>query len=411
MIPRARLRQRREKKGGKWRLGNYYAEFEDVQRRPKKKRISLGTKDSATASRRFHDMEKRFDAGTFDPWNDKPPEEGVTFNEAVSRFLSSREDEGLAPSSIATYKSVLEAFAAFLPPGYPLYGLRLSDLVSFLDDKQRSDATKRSYQQRVRIFGQWCVEQAILKVNPIPAPSTKGKKGREKRLPRYLTDDEADRLIRAIEADAVLKPEIEGGNAWLLNAVRFGLGTGLRRGELINLRWGDVDLVNGTVHVRNRDGWTTKSGRERVVPLVGKALDTAKTLHAQRGEEDDEARVLTGVGGDPLNKDYLSKRFAFYRDLARLPKQVSFHSLRHTYASRLVQRGASVYKVQALLGHADVKTTQQYAHVTAASLRLDVERAMNPKAQGELERLRAEVERLAAENERLASRLAAYEAA
>ena len=108
---------------------------------------------------------------------------------------------------------------------------------------------------------------------------------------------------------------------------------------------------------------------------------------------------------------FLVERFAVYRDLARLPKQISFHSLRHTYASRLVQRGASVYKVQALLGHADVKTTQQYAHVTAASLRLDVERAMDPEAQGELERLRAEVARLSAENERLASRLAAYEAA
>ena len=411
MIPRARLRQRREKKGGKWRLGNYYAEFEDAHRRPKKKRISLGTKDSATASRRFHDLEKRFDAGTFDPWNDKPPEEGVTFDEAVSRFLSTREDEGLASSSIATYKSVLEALGAFLPPGYPLYGLRLSDLVAFLDDKKRSDATRRSYQQRVRIFGAWCVDESLLKVNPIPAPSTKGKKGREKRLPRFMSDDEVERLVRAVEADAVLKPEIDGGNRWLLDAVHLALGTGLRRGELINLRWGDVDLVHGSVHVRNREGWTTKSGRERVVPLVGDALAIARRLHGERTEEDDEARVLTGVGGDPVNEDYLSKRFAFYRDLARLPKQISFHSLRHTYASRLVQRGASVYKVQALLGHADVKTTQQYAHVTASSLRSDVERAMDPETQGELERLRAEVARLSAENERLASRLAAYEAA
>jgi hypothetical protein len=81
------------------------------------------------------------------------------------------------------------------------------------------------------------------------------------------------------------------------------------------------------------------------------------------------------------------------RCLSKLPAAIHFHSLRHKYASRLVQRGASVYKVQALLGHASVGTTQQYAHLTGSELRAEVETALRT-GPTEVELLREEVARL-----------------
>ena len=391
-------------------LQSYVAEFYDPHRLPRRKRVSLKTKDQSTAARRFTDLERRFDRGEWDPWTDRAPDENLTFDEALDRFLSDREEKGLTKGSVATYKTVLGSLSKSLAPGLPLYGLTLKNVEAWLATGSRKDTTKRSYRERARIFCDWCVGEHLLKVNPIPRLSVRGKAAKTKSLPRFLSEDEEARLIRTVEAEALLQPGIEGGNRWLLDLVRFALGTGLRRGELLNLRWCDLDLIAGTVHVRNREGFTTKSGQERVVPLVADALAVARERSEARTSEDLTAHVFTGVGGDPVNARYLSKRFRHYRELAGLPEQIHFHSLRHTYASRLVQNGASVYKVQALLGHADVGTTQQYAHLTGQSLRGDVERAFGETSTEEA-RLRTEVARLREEVRGLRERLAVYEPA
>ena len=374
-------------------LQSYVAEFYDPHRRPLRKRVSLKTKDQATAARRFTDLERRFDRGEWDPWTDRAPDENLTFDEAAERFLADRRERGLAAKSVSLYGGVLSSLGKHLPPGYPLFGLTEKDVEAWLATGKRSDATKLSYRDRVRIFCGWCVGERLLKVNPLPKRKPVGKAARTKSLPRFLSEGEEARLVRTVEAEALLQPGIGGGNRWLLDLVRFALGTGLRRGELLNLRWGDLDLLAGSVHVRNRDGFTTKSGQERVVPLAGAALAVVRELAGARVGEDPSAHVFTGVGGGPVNPDYLSKRFSHYRRLAGLPGQLHFHSLRHTYASRLVQSGASVYKVQALLGHSNVKTTQQYAHLTGQSLRSDVDRAFGETSTEET-RLRAEVARL-----------------
>ena len=408
-VTRAHFYLRKSKTAaGKTRVLGYVAEFYDPHRRPRRKRLSLRTKDQATAARRFSDLERRLDLGEWDPWTDPAPDENLTFDEALDRFLADRAAKGLTAGSVATYRTVLGSLGKHLAPGYPLYGLTVRDVQTWLASGQRADTTKRSYQERTRIFCDWCVSERLLKVNPIPSPKAHGKAAKTKSLPRFLSENEEARLLGAVRGDAVLNPGIGSGNRWLLDLVRFALGTGLRRGELLNLRWADLDLLAGTVHVRNREGFTTKSGQERVVPLVADALAVAQALHEARTNEDPGAHVFVGVGGKPVNARYLSKRFRHYRELARLPEQIHFHSLRHTYASRLVQNGASVYKVQALLGHADVGTTQQYAHLTGQSLRGDVERAFGETSTEEA-RLRAEVARLREEVRGLRERIATYE--
>ena len=171
---------------------------------------------------------------------------------------------------------------------------------------------------------------------------------------------------------------MEHGNRWLVDAVRFAVGSGLRRGELCALRWGAVDIPGRMIHVRNADGFTTKSGRERAVPLVGEAYVVAVRLDAERDERglpfDRRAFVLSGADGGPLNGSYASKRFRKYRRLAKLPEEVNFHSLRHTFASWWVQRGGDLYRLKEVLGHADIQTTMKYAHLRRESLLEEAER-------------------------------------
>jgi integrase len=118
--------------------------------------------------------------------------------------------------------------------------------------------------------------------------------------------------------------------------IRVAVCTGLRRAELRNLRWSDLDLENGFIHVRNRmDGsFKSKSGSERTVPLRGDGLDRLRQMSEAR-TDDLDGPVFTDRNGNRLKLDRISKRFKFYVRKAKLPDRdrLPFHSLRHTTGS------------------------------------------------------------------------------
>jgi len=356
-------------------LKGYYFEAYNKRRRPKRKRVSLGTKNKSAARQRFVELEKQYMAGLFDPWSDDFTDEGMTLAQARQRFITSRE-EHCAESTVETYEVVTGLFVEDLPPGFPLYGVERQHVLDFLAAGDWADATHNSYQDRLRIFLGWCSEQGFIDANPVPEKK-RSKKSRAKKLPEFLTTEQFGRLVRAIEADEEMKGQLDNG--WLLDAIRFTVNTGLRRGELCHLRWNAVDLYTGMVRVENAEGFSTKSGRERSVPLVGAARAIAKRLHGEWDGVDGTDFVFGGANGGQLNGDYLTKRFRFYRRLAKLPENVSFHSLRHTFASWFVQRGGDLYRLKEILGHADMKTTLRYAHLRPDALRQEMQKCFGVK--------------------------------
>lgn len=378
------LRERKRKDGT---LKGYYAVFYDPLRHPAQKMLSLRTQDERTAVQKLAKYEREWARGDFDPWKDRIRKEGTTATKALDEFIEDRRRSGCAQATLDTYEAVIRPFVDSLGPAFPLYGVEEKHVRRFIarpirqqnphskkPPKPKSEATKKSYADRFRIFFAWCVEQKLLTASPAPAPSN-GKAGRRRDLPEFLSQAEYERLLNAIEAGG----ESQGiGNEWLLDAVRFAVGSGLRRGELCALRWGAVDIPGRMIHVRNADGFTTKSGRERAVPLVGEAYAVAVRLDAERKERrlpfDRRALVLSGADGGPLNGSYVSKRFRKYRRLAKLPEEINFHSLRHTFASWWVQRGGDLYRLKEVLGHADIKTTMKYAHLRPDSLLEEAER-------------------------------------
>ena len=103
-----------------------------------------------------------------------------------------------------------------------------------------------------------------------------------------------------------------------------------------------------------------------------------RRLFEQRASET-EAYVFQGCRSqerhrEKLNEEYVSKRFLYYRRLARLPDGITFHNLRHTYASWLVIAGVDLYRVKELLGHKSIESTMRYSHLALPNLKGDLER-------------------------------------
>lgn len=191
---------------------------------------------------------------------------------------------------------------------------------------------------------------------------------------RYLTPDEEARLLAALDArDDRRRRERASANEWrqargypllpaygrytdhLAPLVRLALHTGCRRGELLSLRWADVDLANRTLAVRAA---YAKSQVARTIPLNDIAVDVLRAWRP--ADARDDAYVFPGSDGGPL--DDVKTAFRALLRSAKI-RGFRFHDLRHTFASRLVQAGVDLNAVRELLGHADLKMTLRYSHL------------------------------------------------
>ncbi len=188
-----------------------------------------------------------------------------------------------------------------------------------------------------------------------------------KDVPRFLTEDEAAALIEASKYRG-RKSDLE----WH-SMVLVGLRTGLRIGELRGLQWGDIDFDQAAIMVRRTDPGrgdmepnAPKGNRPRLVPLTPDSLAVitsirhdgkwvwpgATSWHDQRG------RLTTRSEGN------CARAIGAIAARASLDEDVTWHTLRHTYASWLVMRGVSLAVVQELLGHASIRQTEHYAHLS-----------------------------------------------
>lgn len=143
--------------------------------------------------------------------------------------------------------------------------------------------------------------------------------------------------------------------------------TGMRLGELVNMKWNWIDFTQNIITVKNSSEFNSKNKRERIIPIHQKVQTILKN-HYQLGKFED-ALVFYRYEGIKLNEDFVSKHFKKAVRAAKLNDKIHFHTLRHSFASALVQRGISLYAVKELLGHGNIKTTQIYSHLQNANLR------------------------------------------
>jgi integrase len=167
----------------------------------------------------------------------------------------------------------------------------------------------------------------------------------------FLSEDEVKRFLAALD---------HSENPVMASALRMLLFTGLRKREVLDLLWSDVDRNAGNIVLR-----FTKSGRVRTVPLSSAALREIEAMWERR--EGKHPYVWPGQG---CNAPIINPQKCFNAALRRAKiKGCRIHDLRHTYASTLVNAGATLFEVQKALGHASSQMTQRYSHLTDSTLR------------------------------------------
>ncbi len=271
-------------------------------------------------------------------------------------------ERGLSDNSLKAYQTDLRKLAAWLRKNQnrQLLSARRADLLAYLAALAQSGRKPRSSARvlsSIRQFYQHALRQKWLMEDPsarIEAP----KLGRP--LPKTLTEAEVEALLAAPDVDTP-----EGHRDRTMLEVLYA--TGLRVSELVDLRPEQLSLNQGLVRV------VGKGGKERLVPLGEEALSWLNDFN--RG-----GRVLL-LGGRPCNHLFPTRRGsgmtrqAFWylikkhAQTAGISKPLSPHTLRHAFATHLLNHGADLRVVQMLLGHSDLSTTQIYTHVARERLK------------------------------------------
>ncbi|WP_259121071.1 tyrosine-type recombinase/integrase [Salinibacter ruber] len=304
--------------------------------------------------------------------------ENETVEDAIGQFLDSKRRDGLQESTLDGYEYKLNNFARHTPVGAMMRDVQPDHVHSYVharvnegqsNESTPSNATKRSRHRHVKAFFSWAEENELVDESPVEEVPKPRKEEKEK---AFLKPEDVEKLLRTIDAHRKMKEDEPGPtprDTWLKQMVRVAVGTGLRRGELLNLRWGDIDLDSGRLVVRNRDNFTAKNGNERTVPLRGDALDTVREMHEARTPLDNEP-VFVDANDDVPKPDRVSKRFKFYVRKAKLSdrEELSFHSCRHTTGSWLSMQGVPLRIISEILGHSNTQVTEMYSHLSPEAM-------------------------------------------
>ena len=212
----------------------------------------------------------------------------------------------------------------------------------------------------LKAFFNWCIAHRLAVSNPVRRVKLFHEDN--SRL-RYLTREEYDRLIEAVRA---MKARANKPSPYLEEKIVLAAHTGLRRGSLFDLRWEQTDLANSVMRIPR-----TKSGRPLSVPLNATAKGTLEKLYQQREPENPYVfpHKIGTHAGEPVHD--VKNGFHAALELAGI-EDFTWHDLRHTFASWLMMRGASLRSVAELLGHQSMKMTMRYAHLSPAFLSAEV---------------------------------------
>ncbi|MBI3192951.1 MAG: tyrosine-type recombinase/integrase [Ignavibacteriae bacterium] len=280
----------------------------------------------------------------------------------LNEFFADYMQHSQSIHTLKTQHSVKNAFRELLRivGDVRLDKIGVRELERFIAQKktEASEWTARKYYIHLASAFQTAIRWNYLVSNPfkkVAKPKT------TETMPQYFSKDEMRKLLDTIE-------RVEYRELCLV-----ALYTGLRLGELINLQWSDIDFLNRIVLVRSREGFTTKSRKNRTVPLNDMVYNLFLNM-----KESASSELVFHSRGKRLSEIWVSKTFKMYVRKAGLNERLHFHSLRHTFASWLVQEGVSLYEVQKLLGHSNISVTQVYAHLQPERLHDTVNKIFVP---------------------------------
>lgn len=301
----------------------------------------------------------------------------LAMHTAIARFLQFLAVERNASAyTVKSYREDLSALVEYLSTTYdgrlpPPGDVTVSDLRGYVAALHESGYAKTSIARHLaslRGFFRFGQREGWVETNPAK-PLRNPRKGRM--LPHFLSADDLGRLFEAPPADEPMGLRDRAILETMYSA-------GLRVGEVVGLDDGDLDFDAAILRVRG------KGRKERLAPVgtyATRALERwlrARRLHASI-EKGAGAPVFVNRFGRRLTTRSVGRMLEKYLKVAGLDSRTTPHSLRHSFATHLLDRGADIRSVQELLGHKSLVTTQIYTHVSTAALREVYERA-HPRA-------------------------------
>jgi len=275
----------------------------------------------------------------------------ITLKDYIFRFLKYSESIH-SINTTKTYKSTFKYFLDYFG-NVELSSISTQNLMSYFENRIKISSIYRARIDRINLGSAFnkAIAQNFLISNPC-----KGIKrfNIPEKQPLFFTETDFQILMNAVD------------NQELRDIIEFALNTGLRQMELLTLEWNQINFRDSLLILDNRNH-LTKSKKIRTIPLNVKAL---QILTAR--ERSKQSNIIFTYKGLPIKQDYISKTFKKFIKKADLNIKLNFHSLRHTFASWLVQRGVSIYEVSKLLGHSDIKVTEIYSHLRVEDLRNSV---------------------------------------
>lgn len=225
--------------------------------------------------------------------------------------------------------------------------------LAFLRDQEYSKSTTARKLATLRSFYKFCVKRSHIQTNPLLSVRTPKQ---EKRLPKFLEEQQVRKLLETPDVTTLL-----GARDRAMLETMYS--TGVRVSELVDLNLEDVDFVGECLHIRG------KGKKERITPISPTALAWIRRYMDVRRADPRSATfhpqaVFVNKHGQRLSTRSVRRKLDKYLALCGLDPAISPHTLRHSFATHMLNRGADLRSVQELLGHQSLSTTQIYTHVT-----------------------------------------------
>lgn len=286
----------------------------------------------------------------------------MTLNEQTSDFKPLLDyflelsvfELGLSENTLNTYKRNLNSFLLFL------YDKNIDDIskvtpsliLEYLIDLQKKGLSSRSlaqYLSALRGFYRFLCNEQIIEANPIEGVDTPRL---SRKLPHFLTEGEIEKIFKVAETTTKNKERD-------LAILELFYSCGLRVSELTHITINDLSLKEGILRVRG------KGDKVRLVPLGSKAIQRLQDWFQVRGTgKVKTVEIFLTSSGKSMSRVTVWRIIKHYAMLAGLTNRITPHTLRHTFATHLLNRGADLRVVQELLGHSNISTTQIYTHVS-----------------------------------------------
>lgn len=292
--------------------------------------------------------------------------------ECVELFESYLKNEKKASANtLSSYMRDVRQFVAYQESsgGSPITDATEEELGEYIDhlrDAGKSVATVSRNIASLKNLYSYLMINRILDHNPatklVPEKSVQ-------KLPQILTSKEVDLLLA--------QPECVDAKGYRDRAMLELLyATGIRVTELIDLNISDVNLSEGVIRCHSRD-------KERIIPMYQKAVSALKDylelVRPQMIATRDEEALFVNVGGERMSRQGFWKLIKHYQKKAKIDKDITPHTLRHSFAAHLLENGADIHAIQEMLGHADISSTQVYSQLVKKQLK-DVYNMAHPRA-------------------------------